>query len=143
MPDESSEKKVHVDEDWKSQVEAEKEALHHEQQAASPQTESPAGESEDNIHLPPPSLTFVVSSFYLQVMMSLGMLPAPGSDRPEVRLDAAKHAIDTIQMLYEKTEGNRTAEESDEIDRILHECRMAFVQVQTGQQQMKAAKQGE
>jgi hypothetical protein len=42
----------------------------------------------------------------------------------------ARHAIDTVQMLYDKTQGNRTPEETEEFDRILHELRLSFVAVQ-------------
>ena len=35
-----------------------------------------------------------------------------------------------LQMLQEKTEGNRTAEESTAIEEMLHELRLTFVAVQ-------------
>lgn len=125
---EGEQKKIIIDEDWKGQVEAEKEAARREQGAPpSRPAESATGP------MPPPSLTFLASSLYLQGMVALGLLPSPGSDKPEVHFDQARHTVDTLQMLREKTEGNRTPEETQEIDRILHELRMAFVEVQQGQ----------
>ena len=123
---ESKEKKVIIDEDWKAQVQAEKEAAQREP-PESPQARSA---SETVGPLPPPNLTVLASSLYLQGMVSLGLLPSPESDKPEVHLDQARHTVDTLQMLQEKTEGNRTPEESKEMDRMLHELRMAYVEIQ-------------
>jgi len=130
MPDEpeGEQKKIIIDEDWKSQVEAEKEAALREERSAKPRrARSPSDAAGP---LPPPDLTVLASSLYLQGMVMLGLLPTPGSDRPEVHLDRAQHTIDTLEMLWEKTEGNRTAEETKEIDRMLHELRLAYVEVQ-------------
>ena len=122
------EKKIFVDEDWKSRIEAEKDAARKEQQAETagqaPSASAPKGP------LPPPDLTFLAGSLYLQGLVSLGLLPHPASDKPEVHLEQAKHTIDTLQMLHEKTEGNRTAEETNEIDTMIHELRLSYVGVQ-------------
>jgi hypothetical protein len=125
---EGQEKKIIVDEDWKSQVEAEREAARHQDESAEPERPTPPPDAAGP--LPPPNLTVLASSLYLQGMISLGLLPGPGSDQPEVHLDHAKHTIDTLEMLQEKTEGNRTPDESREMDRMLHEMRLAFVEVQ-------------
>ena len=79
--------------------------------------------------LPPPSLTYLASTLYLQGAIGLGLLPNPVSGKSELQLPHAKHAIDTLQVLQEKTEGNRTPEESEEIEAMLHQLRMAFVQM--------------
>jgi hypothetical protein len=115
------EKKLYVDEDWKSQVEAEK--------AGATQESAPAEEKRPSEPLPPPSLTFLASTLYLQGAISMGLLPNPINDKAGVELDRARHAIDMLAMLQEKTEGNRTPEESEEIEAMLHQLRMAFVSV--------------
>ena len=107
-----SEKKLYVDEDWKSQVEAEKAAA-----AGTNRRPSRTSEKRPAEPLPPPTLTFLASTLYLQGAISMGLLPNPISDKSELRLDRAKHAIDMLAMLQEKTEGNRTPEESDETRR--------------------------
>lgn len=124
--DQDKEKKIFIDEDWKSQVQAEKESAEQEP-AADKEPSDTAGP------LPPANLTVLASSLYLQGMIALGLLPGPGSDKPEVHLDQAKHTIDMLQMLQEKTEGNRTPEESRELERMVHESRLAFVEVQRQQ----------
>jgi hypothetical protein len=124
------EKKLFVDEDWKSQVEAEREAARHAAEAAQPaETPSPAGPSPP---LPPANLTFLVSTLYLQGAIALGLMPNPVTNKIDVRLEQAKHSIDLLAMLQQKTEGNRTPEESDEFDAALHQLRLAFVTVSEG-----------
>ena len=120
-------KKLIVDEDWKSQVEAEKEAARQTVEAEKPAHGGPAPGARGP--LPPPDLTFLVSTLYLQGAMSLGLLPNPVTNKAEVQLDQAKHSIDLLTMLQEKTEGNRTPQESDELEAALHELRMTYVQV--------------
>ncbi len=118
-------KKIIVDEDWKAQVEAEKEAAKHaaQQPEAARKPERPKGP------LPPPSLTFLASSLGMQAMVAMGLVVAPGDEKPQVDLDQAKHLIDTIEMLFDKTKGNRTADETAMLDGLLHELRLGFLAV--------------
>ncbi len=125
-PPNQSEKKIIVDEDWKSQVDAEREAARRETQP-----ESGAGPSEGPQTLPEPSLMFLSGGLYLQGMVALGLLPNPETDKPERNLALAQHTIDTLDMLREKTEGNRTPEETRELDNILHQLRLAFISAQS------------
>jgi hypothetical protein len=119
MP-QNPEKKIIIDEDWKSQVAAEKEEAEQAKKAEPP----PAAARGP---LPPPTLTFLVSTLYLQGAMALGLLPNPMTNKVDLRLDQAKHSIDLLTMLQQKTEGNRTPEESDELEAALHELRLAYV----------------
>ncbi|MGA2033323.1 MAG: DUF1844 domain-containing protein [Thermoguttaceae bacterium] len=121
-----AEKKIIVDEDWKSQVEAEKEAG---RRTETPPAEPPQ-EAEPDVPLPPASLTYLAGTLYLQGAVALGLLPNPVSKKAEVRLPLARHAIDTLAVLEEKTEGHRSLEETEEIEAMLHQLRMAFVEVQ-------------
>jgi hypothetical protein len=137
MSDVPEKGKIIVDEDWKSQVQAEKERLQHSEEgpkaeppAAAAGTPAPEKTAEADGALPPPDLLFVVSTTYMQGMMALGLIANPVSGKTQVQLNQARHAIDTVQMLREKTEGNRTPEETEVFDEILHEMRMAFIAVQ-------------
>jgi len=112
------EKKLIIDEDWKSQVEAEREAAK--------QTES-SGQAKADAPLPPPTLAFLISTLYLQGAISLGLLPNPITQKAEVRPNQARHAIDMLAMLQEKTEGNRSPDESADLEAALHELRLAYV----------------
>jgi hypothetical protein len=126
MTDEAQnpEKKIIVDEDWKSQVEAERETLR-EQKTASPPPPPAA-------NLPPANLSYLAGTLYLQAAIALGILPNPAAEKDkqyQVHLNVARHAIDMLQVLQEKTEGNRTPDESEEIEAMLHQLRLAYVEV--------------
>jgi hypothetical protein len=111
-----SEKKIIVDEDWKSQVEAERSVEREgDQESPPPQL------------MPPPTLTFLVGTLYLEGAVALGLLPNPRTEKPEVHQEQARHVIDLLTMLTEKTEGNRTPEESEELESALHQLRLAYV----------------
>jgi hypothetical protein len=126
MPDDAAnpEKKIIVDEDWKSRVEAERQAAEGQQEAAAPAPPPAEGS------LPPPDLTYLASTLYLQGAISLGLLPNPISGKAEMHRTRAKHAIDTLQVLQEKTDGNRTPDESEQIEAMLHQLRLAYVELQ-------------
>ena len=48
----------------------------------------------------------------------------------EIQLDVARHSIDMLAMLQEKTKGNLTSEEDEMLESALHQMRMLFVAVQ-------------
>jgi len=120
------EKKIIVDEDWKRQVEEEKEAALRAERSQPSEEEAEAAGS-----LPPPDLMFLIGSLYLQAAVSLGLMPNPLTNKAEVRLAHAKHTIDLLAMLQEKTAGNRTPEESEELEAVLHQLRLAYIAAQS------------
>lgn len=122
----NEEPKIIVDEDWKSQVEKEKEAL-----ANAPETpdESEQGEGE----LPPASILGLVSMFATQSMAALGLLVDPETGQAHVSRPMAKHFIDLLGVLQEKTQGNLTEEEAGHLRDALHQLRMVYIQTE-GQQ---------
>lgn len=126
MADTGSEKpKIIIDEDWKSQVQAEKEALERDQERKEKASAPAAGP------LPPASLSVLLSTLATQAMVALAEIPHPLTGKAEIDLDEARHFIDTIQMLDEKTAGNRTPDETLLVDSLLHQLRLSFVAVQT------------
>jgi hypothetical protein len=153
MTDQPSESpKIFVDEDWKGRVEAEKQAaaekLAAEQKTAAPApvqatagSDQPAKASgaaasaeppaRPSIPLPPATLEFLITTLATQAMVALGQMVNPLSGKADVRLPEAKHFIDMLTVLEEKTAGNRTADESALLDGFLHELRMAYVLSQT------------
>lgn len=123
-----SEKKIIVDEDWKARVEAER-----QQAAQAKAAESAAGQpsekppGDDDGPLPPPGLLYLASSMYFQALVCLGLLPHPMTGKPQPSIRRARHAIDTLEILWEKTEGHRTPAESESLDSMLHELRLAYL----------------
>jgi Domain of unknown function (DUF1844) len=85
--------------------------------------------SESGIPLPPPTFEFLVFSLKMQAEIRLGLLKMSeeGSDAPD--LPAARHAIDLLSMLAEKTRGNLSLDEQRLIENTLTELRFRFVQV--------------
>lgn len=116
--------KLIIDEDWKSQVQAEKEAL--ERQKEHPPRPQPAAGP-----LPPATLAMLLTTLATQALVGLGQIPHPLSGKAEIQLDEAKHFIDTLEMLEAKTAGNRTPEEDRLLENLLHELRLGFVEVQS------------
>lgn len=126
-PKDQAEKKIIIDEDWKTRVEAEKEQLKGQEE---PPTGSPQGGAEQEQPLPPASLSVLITSLGMQAMMALGLVAATESGPSKPRLNEARHLIDLLGVLEEKTAGNRTPEETALLDQLLHELRMGFVAVQ-------------
>ena len=119
----SEEKKIIVDEDWKSQVEAEQEA------ARSGETEKASAE-EQSMEMPPASLLALCEMLQMQFVLCMGLAPNPATGEVHQDLVVAKHMLDTLGMLHEKTEGNRTEEEDEIFGQMLHQLRMLYLQVQ-------------
>jgi len=82
--------------------------------------------------LPPPSFSLLVASLGSQAMVALGQVPNPLDGKTEVRLDLAKHAIEMLAILEQKTKGNLDAEEARMLEAVLHQLRMAFVAANPG-----------
>ena len=62
------------------------------------------------------------------VMVFLGQVPSPVTQQPQIDLEQAKHTIDIIMMLREKTRGNLTDEEERFLQELLPQLQMAYVQ---------------
>ena len=88
--------------------------------------------------LPPPSFTFLALSLKAQAEVQLGLMYFEESEKPEPDLDLARHTIDMIGMLQEKTKGNLTLEEQRFLENSLTELRFRFVQVSEEQKEKQA-----
>ena len=109
-------------------------------EAEEPNSESRAADSEDasaeempelgtDIPLPPATFEFLVLSLRSQAEVQLGLLHfGEEKDRPKPNLPLARHSIDMLGMLAEKTKGNLTMDEQRMIENSLTELRYRFVQ---------------
>jgi hypothetical protein len=77
---------------------------------------------------PPATLAGLLSQLMTQTLFYLGEL-APRGGEPMINLDMAKHNIDLLGVLEEKTRGNLTPEEKRLLDSVLYELRMRYVSV--------------
>lgn len=142
--------KLVVDSDWKEQVEREKsEALEKERQQdaentpaeAAPEESVPdapavesssppmpaGGEAESAQELPPPGMEYLLSMLMSQAMAYMGAVPELTGEGFEVNKPLAKHAIDTVEVLEQKTKGNLSEHEAKMMGEVLHVLRMTYV----------------
>lgn len=70
--------------------------------------------------------TFIVS-LSTEILFHLGEIPHPETGERQKNLPLAKHAIDTLVMLQEKTRGNQTEEEKKLLESMLYDLRMCFI----------------
>lgn len=76
-----------------------------------------------------PEVTFstFVMSLNTSVLYHLGEIADPETGGRVVNTDLARHAIDTLVVLEQKTKGNLTEEESELLKNILYDVKMRFV----------------
>ena len=144
---------IHSDEDRKARVRAENDALDErvrqerepssiaqEAQSASPaaSVETPAEAAPkptsepaaEKVRTPLPTADFrtLVTMLTTQAMVGLGFIPHPATGQPAANRDLARHFIDLLGILDEKTRNNLDAGERRLIDSSLHDLRMAFIE---------------
>jgi hypothetical protein len=101
--------------------------------------------SGDETPFLPPTLEFLVISLKTQAEAALGLIrfsDDPGEEAPEPNYRVARHAIDTLEMLQEKTKGNTNWEEERLLHNTLTELRFRFVQVHEMKKPAQAAAAG-
>lgn len=92
------------------------------------------GMSEGNdFPIPPASFSFLVESLLMQTQIQLGLFrlgeQEDGEEEQEPNIPLARHSIDLLAMLQEKTRNNLTTEEGRLLENGLTELRFRFVQV--------------
>ena len=89
------------------------------------------GEDQEEFHipLPPPSFSFLVLSLRAQAEMQLGLMQFGEEEKAEPDLLMARHTLDLMAVLLEKTKGNLDLEEQRLLENSLTELRFRFVQV--------------
>ena len=149
---------LHIDDDWKKQAQEEKRRLAEQQQkaaaapaaprvppaglpvgpaagapadprAGAPGTAaSPSAAVRGARQLPEASFATLVQSFLTQALFYLGEL-SPYGGEPTLNLDMARHQIDQLTVLEQKTVNNLTEEEKRLLDAALYDLRTRFVSV--------------
>jgi hypothetical protein len=77
--------------------------------------------------VPPATFEFLIHTLFTQALMALGRIPNPITKQAHKNLPTAKHFIDTLAMLEQKTAGNLTTEERHQLEEIQHQLRMMFL----------------
>ncbi len=97
--------------------------------AEAPEVQAEPEVSEDDLPLPPPTFDFLTLSLRTRAEVHLGLLGFAEGRRPAPDFRRARHTIDLMAMLQEKTRGNLTTEEKRLLENSLTELRFRFVQV--------------
>lgn len=81
-----------------------------------------------------PEVTFsaFVISLNTSILFHLGEIADPETGQVVKNIELARHAIDTLVVLEQKTKGNLTEEESELLKNILYDVKMRFVRAVKG-----------
>jgi len=140
--------KIQIDSDWKAQAQAEKQRLaeqskkkQEEQAAASAGSGGAAGTATAGAgasgggagqqQMPPASFETLISTMTTQALFAMGAIPDPRTGQRVAHLELARHHIDMLSILEEKTEGNLTDEETNLLKQTLYELRQRYIQLAT------------
>lgn len=133
--------KIQIDADWKAQAQAEKQKLA-EKAAAAPAAGAgapagagvagaAAGAGRRQGEMPPADFQTLMSTMATQALFALGAFPDPRTGQRVAHLELARHHIDMLGVLEDKTKGNLTAEETDTLATTIYELRQRYVQIAT------------
>jgi hypothetical protein len=89
--------------------------------------ETPGAPATDATAGPPVDFHTFVLSLGSSALMHLGELERPGAASTEKDLTLAKHTIDILAMLQQKTRGNLSPAEDKLIESLLYELRLRYV----------------
>ncbi len=90
--------------------------------------EAKTGGSASKSGLPRIDFSSFILSLYSSGLVQLGSMEDPSTGEKTKNLEMAKHTIDMIAMLQEKTSGNLTGDEEKLLSALLSELRMAYVE---------------
>ncbi len=76
----------------------------------------------------------LVATFEAAAMQQLGKIANPLTGDVEIRLDGAREAIDMLDMMRRKTEGNLDEDEQRLLEHVLYQLRMNFLDVSREEQ---------
>ncbi len=121
MSEQSTGEGFHIDSDWKEEAAREKERLAEQEQKEQGVYGTAAG-------VPPATFVELVNVLAMQAVIALGGMQGAGGERIPPNPVAAKHHIDLLEVLQQKTGGNLTEDEKRTLDGVLYELRMQYVQ---------------
>lgn len=83
----------------------------------------------DRMEIPEPSFLEILQPLEIQALQFLGVAPLTESGEKRVLPRWAKHVIDLLGLLEERTRGNLPEEEKAYLDRVLTELRTRYLRV--------------
>ncbi|MFM7243795.1 MAG: DUF1844 domain-containing protein [Planctomycetaceae bacterium] len=85
----------------------------------------------DASRMPPATFEFLIHTLFTQALMAFGRIPNPITNKALKNVATAKHFIDTLDMLEEKTRGNLAPDERKLLEEIQHQLRLLYVEERT------------
>ena len=88
-----------------------------------------AGDSLGRHSLPPATFDFLILSLRAQAEMQMGLFHfGDEAEKPEPDFDLARHSIDMMNVLLDKTKGNLSLDEQRLLENSLTELRFRYIQ---------------
>lgn len=84
-------------------------------------------QANEESSMPEASFANFAASLGTSAMIHLGLMQNPHTNQIEKNIEMAKHEIDLLSMLQEKTKNNLSKEEENFLTQMLYELRMHFV----------------
>ncbi|MBU1139292.1 MAG: DUF1844 domain-containing protein [Proteobacteria bacterium] len=78
--------------------------------------------------MPEVTFTAFIMSLNTSALYHLGEIADPATGKKIIDFSLARHAIDTLVLLQEKTKGNLDSDEAEMLKNILYDVKMRFVQ---------------
>ncbi|MEM8782968.1 MAG: DUF1844 domain-containing protein [Planctomycetota bacterium] len=130
---------IQIDDDWKAQAQREKQAAAEKAKAAAPSPSTPPSAATETAgsgsagrsprrELPEASFSTLVNQLASQALLYLGVSPDPRGQQ-YVSPEMARHQIDLLAVLEDKTDGQLSEEEASVIAATLYELREAYLNV--------------
>ena len=87
--------------------------------------------------LPAPTFATFVLSLSTSALLHMGVIedpesPAGQDETPDPNLQMARHTIDILEVIKEKTRGNLEPQEEELLNGVLHDLHMRFVEAGKG-----------
>ena len=133
MAEKEKEEDKKVDSEWKRKAREEKVRASAERAASETRGHDPNFVHEEpadagpRADFPQPNFLVFISTLASQALLALGEIEHPATGKVEVDLPQAKYTIDLLQLLQDKTKGNRTDDETRAIEAYLYDLRMKYV----------------
>lgn len=120
--------KIHIDDDWKAQAQAEKQKLAQQTKT----TDTKAGSSSRPASaggMPPANFETLVSTLATQALFAMGAIPDPRTGQRMQHLELARHHIDMLSLIEQKTKNNLSEDEISLLSATLYELRTRYIQL--------------
>ena len=131
MGEEPNKSGLYIDSDWKKEAAQEKQQLAEAEAQAKAKAgvASAAGEKPEGLSPQETAFLELVNMMAMQAAIGLGGFQGPGGEQIPPDVGAAKHYIDMLDVLADRTKGNLSDIEKRSLDGVLYELRMQYAQI--------------